>query len=277
MDLEAASAKVTMPAVLKPESGAGGHYTFQVSSLEDLPELYQIARRGEIELGAQEEPTFILEEMLIGETWHELDGWGDYASVESFHMGGETLHICITDRTPLAPPFRETGLFLPSSLPLHRADELRNFADAAAKALGIEHGITHTEIKFTADGPRVIEVNMRLGGHMGYIFDRATGMDIIKEAGRHALGLRPNMEFEFKQHAGWIMLTPPQSEKPVRALGLERIKEIPTVESVALNSASTFAWHQGELAEAALVTAVAASAKELLRTRERILETVEFR
>ena len=276
-DLEAAAATVPTPAVLKPASGAGGHNTFQVNSAKDLPTLYEVGRSGEVELGAGDEPVFILEEMLIGESWHETDGWGDYASVESFHMNGETLPICITDRTPLAPPFRETGVFLPSTLPAHRADSLRACADSAAKALGIDHGITHTEIKFTAHGPRIIEVNARLGGHMGYVFGHATGRDIVEEAGRLALGIRPDMDFEFKRHVGWILVTPPQSENPVRAYGLDRIKDIPNVEFVTLSSASTLDWHSGELADPALVTAVAGNADELLQTQQQIMETVEFR
>jgi biotin carboxylase len=276
-DLASAAAEVGMPAVLKPESGAGGHDTYRVDSPAQLAQLYETARQGEIAIGATEEPSFILEEMLIGQTWHETDGWGDYASVENFHYDGETLPICISDRTPLVPPFRETGVFVPSSLPRHRADALRATAAAAATALGISHGITHTEIKFTADGPRIIEVNARLGGHMGYVFELASGRDVVEQVGRHALGIRPDTDFVFERHAGWILLTPPQSEKPVRAIGLDRIKEIPHVVSAVLSDATTFDWHLGELADPALVTVVAESAEALLWTRQRILETVEFR
>ncbi|MCG8544147.1 MAG: hypothetical protein MJE12_08065, partial [Alphaproteobacteria bacterium] len=117
----------------------------------------------------------------------------------------------------------------------------------------------------------------RLGGHMGYVFGHATGRDIVEEAGRLALGIRPDMDFEFKRYAGWIFVTPPQSEKPVRAYGLDRIKDIPNVESVALSNASTFDWHRGEFDDPALVTASAGTAEELLQTQRQIMETVEFR
>ena len=39
-----------------------------------------------------------------------------------------------------------------------------DIASMAIKALGVRVGFLHTEIKLTPDGPRIIEVNGRLGG-----------------------------------------------------------------------------------------------------------------
>ncbi len=54
-------------------------------------------------------------------------------------------------------------------------------------ALGVRWGVTHAELKLTVSGPRVIEVNGRLGGDVADLCLRALDFDIIAEAGRVAL------------------------------------------------------------------------------------------
>lgn len=49
-------------------------------------------------------------------------------------------------------------------------------------------GITHTEVKLTADGPRLIEVNGRLGGFQSGLGRLAGGLDPVVLAARVALG-----------------------------------------------------------------------------------------
>jgi len=275
-DLEPAMEAVPFPAVIKPDRGAGGFDTYQVDSEEELRRVYATSYENEKDLGFYGRPEFILEELLVGVRWMHDPRWGDYASVETFIVDGEPHHFCITDRTPLAKPFRETGVILPTSLPPDRAAELHACATDAIRALGIDHGATHTEMKFTPDGPRIIEVNARLGGHLGYIFEDATDCNIVVELGRLALGEMPRTEFDFKRFSSWFFITPPQSDAPVRACGLDRIADIPNVRALTLSNAETFDWHQGEAGDAGMVTATAANAGELLETRERILETVRF-
>ena len=67
-------------------------------------------------------------------------------------------------RFPLAEPFRETGDFMPHPLETEEAETVVAVAIAAAEALGVRSGALHTEIKLTPDGPRIIEVNGRIGG-----------------------------------------------------------------------------------------------------------------
>ncbi len=73
-------------------------------------------------------------------------------------------HLAITGRFPLAPPFRETGFFIPASIAPGQQAELLDLAGETLRALGLEVGAAHTEIKLTSEGPRVIEVNGRIGG-----------------------------------------------------------------------------------------------------------------
>ena len=43
------------------------------------------------------------------------------------------------------------------------------------EALGVSTGCLHTEVKFTPDGPEIIEVNGRVGGGVPEMLERAAG------------------------------------------------------------------------------------------------------
>ena len=61
-------------------------------------------------------------------------------------------------------------------------------ATAALHALGVRTGGFHTEIKLTPDGPRVIEVNGRIGGGVPEMLFEASGVSIFNLSMRVALG-----------------------------------------------------------------------------------------
>ena len=88
--------------------------------------------------------------------------------------------MAITGRFPLAPPFRETGFFIPATLGAEQKARVLDLAGQTLRALGVEHGAAHTEIKLTAEGLRVIEVNGRIGGGVPEMLQLAAGVDIVK-------------------------------------------------------------------------------------------------
>lgn len=175
---------VGVPAVIKPLRGEGSRNTYQVDAAsggrELVEELFEAERRAGVGL-----PTLVVEEFLQG---RESGPCGDYVSVESVVSNGEVHHAALTGKFPLVPPFRELGQFWPSHLSLGEQREVLDLATAAIHALGIECGLTHTEIKLTARGPRIIEVNGRLGGWISELSGRAAHTDLIATAGRIALG-----------------------------------------------------------------------------------------
>jgi biotin carboxylase len=167
------------PAVLKPRTGAGSRDTFRVENTDEVDEV--LARCSPTE-------EFILEEWLADRDRSPRLS-SDIVSVESVVRDGEIEHLIVTGRFPFAPPFRETGLYLPSELTAVERDDVFRLASAAAIALQIQHGILHTEIKLTPSGPRVIEVNGRQGGGISQLIRRVGGPSIILWALRLALGL----------------------------------------------------------------------------------------
>ena len=134
----------------------------------------------------------ILESVLVGLLARPI-GLAPYVSVETLAVGGRFHHLCVTDRFPLAPPLLETGMLLPSCLGAAQQAGVATMAEQALRALDFRHGAAHTELMLTSEGPRVIEVNARVGGAVPFLLPIAAGYDVVTQIGRLALGLAPEL------------------------------------------------------------------------------------
>jgi hypothetical protein len=103
--------------------------------------------------------------------------------------------MCLARKTTgFDPYFIETGHLVDARDPMRGDTGLRNLLQQAHDAIGFGFGITHTEIRLTAAGPKIIEVNGRLGGDLvPYLGLRATGVDTGLNAARVACGLEPEL------------------------------------------------------------------------------------
>jgi biotin carboxylase len=108
--------------------------------------------------------------------------------VESVCAPDGSTHVAITGKFPLEPPFREQGGFWPAPLPIEDETAILALVDRSLAALDIPVGITHTEVKLTPAGPRVIEVNGRLGGHIHDLAQRSAHLDLVRANALAALG-----------------------------------------------------------------------------------------
>jgi hypothetical protein len=96
----------------------------------------------------------------------------------------------VTGKLRLVPPFRECGQFWPARLDAVLEESVLRLADQAIKALDVATGVLHTEIKLTPDGPRIIEVNGRVGGYIPELARRAASIDLVDVAAWIACGER---------------------------------------------------------------------------------------
>ncbi|MDG5807985.1 ATP-grasp domain-containing protein [Streptomyces ossamyceticus] len=201
-DWDAAVAAVGLPAVLKPARGGGSRETHPVADAEEGRRLL-----GRIQ-GSRE--VFVLEELLRGA---DRRPFGDYVSVETLVLDGRPHHVAVTGKFPLAAPFREVGQFWPAPLEPADTEALLDLTTAALQALGFETGVTHTELKLTSSGPRIIEVNGRLGGHISELARRAAGVDAVRMAGLAALGeASPPVPFPVSGRVHWQYNNPAPRE-----------------------------------------------------------------
>jgi biotin carboxylase len=174
-------------------------------------------------------------------------------SVETVVIDGEIHHLATNGRLPLADPFRETGTFIPSELDADQTSSVLEVASDAIKALEVRNGCLHTEIKLTPAGPRVLEVNGRVGGGVADMLKLACGLDVIALSVRVALGQPVEVEDMVAcPRVGYRFLyQAPASAHVVSSIeGLEGIPKLPGIErlSVLHGPGSEFDAADGSLA-----------------------------
>ena len=176
---DALVASARFPAVLKPRrDNEASRDTVPVASLQELRQ-HTAATNG---------TELVLEEYLGDRSASVRPRFADYVSVESVVSHGQISHIAITGRFPPAEPFRESGFFIEAELTEADRRAALSTATAALRALGVQTGCCHTEVKFTPAGARVIEVNGRIGGGVPEMLADITDVELLQVAMRIALG-----------------------------------------------------------------------------------------
>jgi biotin carboxylase len=278
-EIAAALDAVRLPAILKPQAGSGSRNTYKVTTKAELETAIS-------EIGASFEDVsrdFILEEILTDSWPRNARPYADYASIETIAESGKLHHVATTGRTPLAEPFRESGFFTPSNLP---APLLRLLEQITADAiLAMSPGVSptgafHTEIKLTAEGPRVIEVNGRPGGiWIPEIVEMVGGPSILTLAGRAALGLPWVLDAESTPRGVGYEL---QYQQPINATKLTKIEgsqdvaRLPGVHTLTLSkqAGARLDWREGTTGSLFTVVGVVEDHEALWRFRERIDELI---
>ncbi|WP_410588175.1 ATP-grasp domain-containing protein [Amycolatopsis sp. lyj-23] len=127
---------------------------------------------------------------------------GFEVSVEVLAGAGGVRVLGVTDKVVGGRNrFVELGHSFPTALPDDVRRELEAAAVAATTAVGFDLGIAHVELKYTAAGPKLVEINPRPGGaRITELMDRAFG--------------RSTMELLIRQYLG-----EPVAELPVPAAG----------------------------------------------------------
>jgi biotin carboxylase len=130
-------------------------------------------------------PTILVEEFADGEE----------ISIDTAVHRGQIYPLCLAHKEIGYPPYCiEVGHYVYSDEPLLQDPQLLGVLQDIHTALGFTDGVTHTEIMLTADGPKVIEVNGRLGGDMiPYLGLRAAGVDTGLAAAAVACGRAPEV------------------------------------------------------------------------------------
>lgn len=244
--------RLTYPVVCKPRRGSGSRHTFVCADAAELA-----GTLGWLDDQPDGREPMVVEEYLPSRPGAADGRFADYVSVETLTVGGRRHHFAVTGRLHPAPSLRETGFFLPSDLAGAELAGVVAQADDALSALGVRDGACHTEVKLTPDGPRVIEVNGRLGGGVADLLAAASGADAPpgSGAGKGAKGGAPVadalaacLRAAVGQPAALsgsvpgdrigfrLFLQPPLSARRVRAIeGLDAVRGLPGVTSVGVH------------------------------------------
>ncbi|MFJ7590610.1 pyridoxal-phosphate dependent enzyme [Streptomyces sp. NPDC097617] len=227
----AAVARTGLPCVVKPADDSGS--TNVLLCADEAEVRAQIERILAIDTNVRGMPTartVLVEEYLDAPEY----------SVEMFSQDGQAAVVGITAKSVTATPyFVEHRHVFPAPLPATTAQRITETVTAALDAAGIRLGATHTEVKLTADGPALIEINPRpAGGMIPELIRLATGVDLLGEQLRAALGLPPQLKSEDAGHAGIQFLLADTDGTLTAAHGAEAAAAVDGVESVLVTAAT---------------------------------------
>lgn len=269
-EMSAIEAEVGWPAVLKPRSAQGSRYTFFVKDAGSLAEYLE-------DLGP-DRPDMVLESYLADDPRRSTEPYADYVSVESVVSRGTISHLAITGRFPPAENFRETGFFIPASLSGDDEKAALDLASAAIHALEVTTGCLHSEVKFTSDGPRIIEVNGRVGGGVPEMLDRAAGVALIALTLRISLGDVVHLQgpVDTARIGYRFFLQPPPVSATVASIdGVDVVSDHPGVDTITVHQGpgAVLDWKDGSRNH---IMAVVGSAKDYdeLQAVNRLLKDV---
>ncbi|MEV0292508.1 ATP-grasp domain-containing protein [Nocardia sp. NPDC050710] len=179
----AAAERIGYPVVVKPQALGASMGVVKAADRDELDAAFATAT-GASTIG--DEPfrgTAIVEEFAVGPE----------ISIDAAVYKGEYLPMFLArKRTGMEPYFEEVGHMVDGADPLLGDETLLDTLARAHRELGVDNGITHTEVRLTARGPLIIEVNGRLGGDLiPFLGKIATGIDPGEVLVDVATGHRP--------------------------------------------------------------------------------------
>ena len=272
-DVDRILAEATFPLVLKPQRGTTSSYTYLATNARSL---LSILSDPDNEILSTD---YIVEEFIPGTAREVGSDIADFVSIESVVSRGVISHLAVCGKFTLEPPFRGTGGFLPVDLPSEEIADIIDVTTRSLRALGITSGCTHTEIKLTPEGARVVEVNGRIGGNIPTFIEGSTGVSLPHLAVDIALGcpipqrgLLPCDRITFRVHGQ----PPVWATRFVDIEGLDVVAKMPGVVDAALRQSlnTEVNWRNGAGYLIYLVTAEAKDHEEMLQMRSEIMSTI---
>lgn len=207
------------PLVMKPVDLPSSAFVSLIRNEKELRDAYRALEAFPLNFRDQERDcTILLEEFMSGEE----------VSVESVSCHGETTILGITDKSVTGTPyFIENGHMFPAQLGDETRAAVTQFVRKALQAVGYDHGIAHTEVMITADGPRIVEINPRAAGN--YIVElirRVTDIDLLEAFVDLSLGRKPAIESKDRgvASAAVMFLVPPNGGKIAKMEGIESLE-----------------------------------------------------
>ncbi|WP_255950825.1 ATP-grasp domain-containing protein [Streptomyces odontomachi] len=213
-EARAAADKLGFPVVIKPRAAGGSQGVVLVADAEELAAHFVTTR----DVPVPHTPVF--DQGVLVEEYVE----GPEISVDSVVHRGRVTPLFVGRKEVGFPPyFEETGHIVDGADPLLADPDFRRMMQAVHTALGCTDGWTHTELKLTARGPRLIEVNGRLGGDLiPYLGLRATGVDPGLATADVACGTEPVTEATKQAVAGVRFCYPPHDDALIEAVDFDR-------------------------------------------------------
>ncbi|HEX6161202.1 MAG TPA: ATP-grasp domain-containing protein, partial [Thermoanaerobaculia bacterium] len=156
-------AQVGGPIIVKPLLGTGSDGVSRVDSDDELEGAWRTCGGARSFFGGA-----ICEEFVDGPE----------VSVEAYLVDGQFVPVAITDKHT-DERFLEIGHSQPTQLSPELQQQIFDKTRELLLALGVTHGVTHTEMRISKRGPVLIETHTRMGGDfISTLIQETTGVDL---------------------------------------------------------------------------------------------------
>ncbi len=229
---EVIARNVTFPCVLKPLSLSGSRGVIRADDPAEFAAAFTrvvaILRRPEVAAQAGQLAEWILIEDFVP---------GVEVAVEGLVSDGSLRILTIFDKPdPLDGPFFEETIYVtPSRLSTATQEMIFACTADALKALGLQNGPVHAELRVNERGAWIIEIAPRsIGGLCSRTLRFGDGVSLEELILRHALGLQVE-SFERERHAAGVMMIPiPRAGILREVRGREEAERVSGVEEILL-------------------------------------------
>lgn len=183
---------VGFPAILKPVFGAASLGVVRVNSTEEALQAFNEVSDS---LKVEDDTIWAQGKELVLEEYYD----GEEFDIDILLSEGKSVYAKVSDNWEcMAPWFQELGTNCPSLYPMDRQEELIRLSVDTCLAFGFRSGCFHVECKYTSRGPRMIEVNARMGGVSVRDLNLvAWGVDLVEEHCMCALKVCAFVHFSF--------------------------------------------------------------------------------
>jgi len=269
-DARKAATRLGFPLVLKPQALAASEGVIRVDSAAELDAAFALARAKTLPEAPDFNDAVLMEECVDG-----LE-----VSVDALCFRGRVTPVFVARKLlGFEPYFAEVGHVVDGADPLLGDSELTEVVAAALGAVGLRDGWAHVEVKLSAAGPKVIEINGRQGGDLiPYLGLRATGIDPGLAGAAVVCGREPDLRPRLSRVAG-IRFCYPRQDGVVERVVVDRAVLPPQVDRVRVlvrPGEELLLPPRSHLhARCAYCTAIAARVEECLETLDAAVAAVE--
>ncbi|WP_407185300.1 ATP-grasp domain-containing protein [Bradyrhizobium centrosematis] len=219
-DVERAATQICLPVIVKPAVGAGGMGVRLCRDLDELTKHTSCLLSKHI-WGSS--PRILVEEFAQG----------PHYSVEI--MGDKIIEIGAADFGN-QPHFVCREYIYPALLTEDQHRRIVEISSKSLKALGVGWGPTNIDLRWTALGPVVIEVNPRLAGTPNSLLvTLSCGIDLVAEHIRLAIGQECNLHRSHSHTAAARVLLPDREGILDAISGESRAAEVPGITEVSIS------------------------------------------
>ncbi|WP_455717676.1 ATP-grasp domain-containing protein [Anaerosporobacter sp.] len=160
--------RISFPLVVKPSNESGSKLVSICDNIQEMIDsLQQIYSTKQNCIGDTLDTEVLVEEYIDGKEY----------SVETYTINGASTVIAITSKE--TENCIEVSHTVPAKISYNVSNEIKGIVISALKALNVRYGVTHTELKISSNGIKIIEVNGRVAGDNIYkLVDSVTGINL---------------------------------------------------------------------------------------------------